>query len=59
MQKIIYIVLIAGFLAVDWLTFHDFFKPGEVYSFKEYLVGFLSILVLIISVRSLAAPKEA
>jgi hypothetical protein len=53
MRKALDIVLIAGFLFVDLLFFHDIFKPGEVTSFAQYLTGMLSIPVLIISLRSL------
>ena len=51
--KVANIALILGFLAVDFLFFHDFFKPGEVISLAQYLVGLLSILVVVMSARSL------
>jgi hypothetical protein len=53
MEKIIYIVLIVGFLFVDFLFFHDVFKPGESTSLPQYLTGVLSIPVFVISLRSL------
>ncbi|MBV9159397.1 MAG: hypothetical protein JO019_02245 [Candidatus Kaiserbacteria bacterium] len=53
MRKIADIVLIAGFLIVDFLLFHDLFKPGESYTVAEYLIGALSVLVFITSARSL------
>jgi hypothetical protein len=53
MRKIIDIVLIIGFLVVDFLFFHDFLKPGEVITFPQYLTGFLSIIVFIISIKSI------
>ncbi len=53
MQKALAVTLILGFLAVDFLFFHDFFKPGEVITLPQYLTGLLSIPVLIGSLRSL------
>ena len=53
MRKALDVALIAGFLAVDFLFFHDFLKAGEVITPAQYLTGFLSIPVFIISVRSL------
>lgn len=52
------IVLILGFLAVDFFFFHDFFKAGETTSIAQYLTGFLSILVFVMSARSLLAKKS-
>lgn len=45
MKKAVNIVLIVGFLVVDWLLFHDIFKAGETHSTTDYLTGFLSLLV--------------
>lgn len=61
MVKLISIVLILGFLAVDFLFFHDIFKPGETISLAQYLTGLLSIPVFIISIRSLSEkhPKKS
>ena len=53
MTKIINILVIVGFLMVDWLIFHDFLKMGEQYTFTEYLTGILSIFVFLICARSL------
>ena len=53
MRKIIDVLLILGFLFVDLLFFHDLFKPGETTSVAQYLTGFLSIIVIILSVQSL------
>ena len=53
MKKILDIVLILGFLFVDFLFFHDIFKAGEVTSLPQYLTGILSIIVIILSLRSL------
>jgi hypothetical protein len=46
MNKFIDTVLIIGFLAVDFLFFHDFFKAGEVITLPQYLTGLLSLAVL-------------
>jgi hypothetical protein len=40
------VFLIVGFLAVDFLFFHDIFKAGEAPTPAQYLTGFLSILVI-------------
>lgn len=53
MRKTIDVVLIVGFLVVDFLFFHDLFKMGEVVTLPQYLTGFLSILVFVQSSRSL------
>jgi len=53
MRKILDIILILGFLFVDWLIFHDVFKAGESYTVTEILTGILSIGVFITSVQSL------
>ena len=46
MRKIIDIVLIVGFLAVDLFFFHDVFKVGEVTTLPQYLTGLLSVIVI-------------
>lgn len=45
MRKSISAILVLGFLAVDWLLFHDAFKAGETHTTTDYLVASLSILV--------------
>jgi hypothetical protein len=52
MKKVLSIVLIVGFLFVDFLFFHDVFKPGEVTTLPQYLTGLLSIPVLLLSART-------
>jgi hypothetical protein len=49
MKKALAIVLIFGFVLVDFLFFHDVFKPGEIVTFPQYLTGVLSIPVVVIS----------
>jgi hypothetical protein len=51
MQKLIATILVLGFLAVDFLFFHDILKSGEVITLPQYLTGFLSILVFALSAR--------
>lgn len=46
-------VLIAGFLLVDTLFFHDLFKVGEVTTVPQWVTGFLSLVVIFRSGRSL------
>lgn len=53
MRALIDVVLVIGFLVVDFFFFHDMFKPAEVITLPEYLTGALSLLI-IISVRSLS-----
>lgn len=53
MRNILDMILILGFLAVDFFFFHDIFKSGEVITFPQYLTGFLSVLVFIICAHSL------
>ena len=51
--KVLNIVIILGFLLVDFLLFHDFLKQGETFTFVEYLVGALSIPVILMAMHSL------
>ena len=53
MRKLLAIALVAGFLAVDFLFFHDIAKPGETITAAQYLTGILSIGVFIIAARAL------
>lgn len=53
MKDLINIVLIAGFLAVDFFFFHDFFKAGETITTAQYLAGALSVVVIGTSLYSL------
>lgn len=53
MRRALDIGLIVGFLAVDFLFFHDLLKPGEVTTLPQYLTGLLSISVLAICGQSL------
>lgn len=59
MKKLIYIVLILGFLFVDFIFFHDIFKPGETTSIGQWLTGILSIPVVVISAQSLLKKDHA
>ena len=45
MRRTFDVALIAGFLAVDFLFFHDLFKRGEVTTVPQYMTGVLSLLV--------------
>lgn len=53
MRKLIDLLLIVGFLVVDFLFFHDILKVGEVITLPQYLTGILSSIVIIRSARSL------
>ena len=59
MNKLFAIVLVAGFVAVDFLFFHDMFKPGERITPAQYLTGFLSLLVFVVAVRIFAVPRSS
>ncbi len=49
MKKGLAIVLIVGFLLVDFLFFHDVLKAGETVTFPQYLTGLLSVPVIVLS----------
>ena len=49
MKKALAVVLIVGFLLVDFLFFHDILKPGETITFPQYLTGLLSIPVVLVA----------
>jgi hypothetical protein len=56
MRRVLDVGLIVGFLAVDFLFFHDIFKAGEVTTLPQFMTGFLSILVFAICSQSLLKP---
>ena len=58
MRKTAYVVLILGFLVVDFLMFHDILRPGERTTGTEYLTGFLSVLVFAVSLQGLTKPER-
>jgi hypothetical protein len=53
MRRALDVGLIVGFLAVDFLFFHDLLKPGEVTTLPQYMTGVLSVAVLAICGQSL------
>jgi hypothetical protein len=53
MRRAVDVGLIAGFVAVDFLFFHDLLKSGETTTVPQYLTGFLSILVFVVCSQSL------
>jgi hypothetical protein len=58
MKNIVNVVLIAGFLLVDFLFFHDIFKAGETITLPQYLTGILSVVVIIMSIGSLLKSRR-
>jgi hypothetical protein len=58
LKKILAVVLIVGFLMVDFLFFHDVFKSGEVVTFSQYLTGLLSVPVLLVCAWTLVASNR-
>jgi hypothetical protein len=58
MRKILDITLIIGFLAVDFLFFHDLLKPGETITPPQYLTGILSVPIILLSVQSLLKNQK-
>lgn len=59
MKKILSVILILGFLFIDFLFFHDMFKAGEVTTLPQYLTGILSIPVILIALRTLLIRPTA
>lgn len=59
MRKLTCILLILGFLFVDFIFFHDVFKPGETTSLGQWLTGILSIPVVVILVQSLVDSDKS
>ena len=59
MTRVISVVLISGFAVVDFLFFHDLFKPGEVITLPQYLTGALSVLVVVLAGQNLLRPGGA
>ncbi|MEO8785410.1 MAG: hypothetical protein ABI221_03930 [Candidatus Saccharimonadales bacterium] len=57
MKSALYLLLLVGFLLVDFLFFHDLFKPGEVTSLAQYLTGLLSLPVIAYSAQQLMASQ--
>ena len=53
MRRAVDVGLIVGFLAVDFLFFHDVFKAGEATTLPQYMTGVLSLLVFAICSQSL------
>ncbi len=58
MRRAVAVVLILGFLTVDFLFFHDLLKSGEVTTLPQYLTGFLSVLVFAVCAQSLLKPRR-
>lgn len=59
MKKALAVVVIVGFLMVDFLFFHDILKPGEVVTFPQFLTGLLSIPVMVVAVLYLLGGAPA
>jgi hypothetical protein len=53
MRQAVNVVLIVGFVMLDWLRFHDILKPGETPTAADWLTGSLSILVFYVAINSL------
>jgi len=53
MRRVVDVGLIVGFLAVDFLFFHDILKAGEATTVPQYMTGLLSILVFAVCGQSL------
>ena len=57
MRRVLDLGLIVGFLAVDFLFFHDLFKAGEVTTVPQYMTGLLSIVVIAVCSQSLLSAR--
>jgi hypothetical protein len=58
MRRATAVMLILGFLLVDFLFFHDLLKPGEATTLPQYITGLLSILVFAVCARSLLNSRR-
>jgi hypothetical protein len=58
MRRTVALVLILGFLFVDFLFFHDLLKPGEVTTLPQYMTGLLSLVVFVLCAQSLLKPRQ-
>ena len=58
MRRALDVWLIMGFLAVDFLFFHDSFKAGEITTVPQYMTGFLSVWVFAICGQSLLRSEQ-
>ena len=58
MRRTLDAALILGFLAVDFLFFHDLLKAGEVTTVPQYMTGVLSIFVFAICGQSLLTQQR-
>jgi hypothetical protein len=58
MRRAIDVFLIVGFLAVDFLFFHDLFKPGEITTPAQYMTGLLSVVVIAVCGQSLLKSTQ-
>lgn len=59
MVRVISVILIFGFVAVDFLLFHDIFKPGEQTTLPQYLTGVLSLFVFVLAISHLREPRTS
>lgn len=59
MKQAVSLILIGGFLVLDWLRFHDILKPGEAPTAADWLTGFLSLLVFYVATNSLLGNRGA
>lgn len=58
MKKVLSIVLILGFLFVDFLFFHDIAKPGEATSLPQFITGILTLPVMYFAFQTLFKPNH-
>jgi len=58
MNRAVYLVLVVGFVILDWMRFHDFNKPGEVLTTADWLTGFLSLLVFYLAIDPLVNTRQ-
>jgi hypothetical protein len=59
LKRALAVVLIVGFLLVDFLFFHDVLKAGETITFPQYLTGLLSVPVIVLSFLFLVRGGES
>ena len=59
MKQALAIVMIVGFLAVDFFFFHDALKPHEVITLPQYLTGILSIPVMFLAGQAFLDKRKS
>ena len=57
MKDATHVALIAGFLIVDWLRFHDILEP-EAPTIADWLIMIVSLVVFYVAAKSLVQSRR-